>query len=396
MYGRRSSRQCCNTKECCVYIMENKNFSFELIKTDKQTGARLGVVHTPHGDIPTPIYMPVGTQACVKAMTSHEMDELGAKIILSNTYHLHLRPGEDLIDKAGSLHNFMTWNKPILTDSGGFQVFSLAALRKITEEGVSFRSHLDGSKRFISPEVSMDIQQKLGSDIAMAFDVCSAYPCDHKTAEEAMHRTHRWAERCKQHHTREDQALFGIVQGAFYKDLRVESAKTLADMDFPGYGIGGLSVGEPKPIMYEMLEEIEPFMPKEKPRYLMGVGSPDCFVEGVLRGVDMFDCVLATRIARNGTVFTKHGRLVIRNAEYAEDFRPLEEDCDCYTCRNYSRAYIRHLLKVGEITGARLTSIHNLRFLIRMMEDIRQAILEDRFGDYRKEFYERYDMTRNF
>ena len=396
MYGRRSSRQCCNTKECCVYIMENKNFSFELIKTDKQTGARLGVVHTPHGDIPTPIYMPVGTQACVKAMTSHEMDELGAKIILSNTYHLHLRPGEDLIDKAGGLHNFMTWNKPILTDSGGFQVFSLAALRKITEEGVSFRSHLDGSKRFISPEVSMDIQQKLGSDIAMAFDVCSAYPCDHKIAEEAMHRTHRWAERCKQHHTREDQALFGIVQGAFYKDLRVESAKTLADMDFPGYGIGGLSVGEPKPIMYEMLEEIEPFMPKEKPRYLMGVGSPDCFVEGVLRGVDMFDCVLATRIARNGTVFTKHGRLVIRNAEYAEDFRPLEEDCDCYTCRNYSRAYIRHLLKVGEITGARLTSIHNLRFLIRMMEDIRQAILEDRFGDYRKEFYERYDMTRNF
>ncbi|MBQ9943404.1 MAG: tRNA guanosine(34) transglycosylase Tgt [Clostridia bacterium] len=370
--------------------------TFELIKTCKQSGARLGVVHTPHGDIPTPIYMPVGTQATVKAMTPREMTEIGTKIMLSNTYHLHLRPGEELVKEAGGIHKFMSWDKPVLTDSGGFQVFSLAALRKITEEGVSFRSHLDGSKRFISPEVSMDIQMALGSDIAMAFDVCSPYPCDHRTAEEAMHRTHRWAERCKKHHTRQDQALFGIVQGAFYDDLRIESAKTLADMDFPGYGIGGLSVGEPKPIMYDMLEKIEPHMPKNKPRYLMGVGTPDCFLEGVLRGVDMFDCVLATRIARNGTCFTKNGRLVIRNATYAHDFGPIEEGCDCYACQNFSRAYIRHLFKAQEITGGRLASIHNLRFLIRMMEEIRQAILEDRFLDYRKNFYENYDMTRNF
>ncbi len=370
--------------------------TFELLHTCKQSGARLGVLHTPHGDIPTPIYMPVGTQATVKAMTPREMEEVNAKIILSNTYHLQLRPGEDIVREAGGLHRFMDWNHPILTDSGGFQVFSLSELRKITEEGAAFRSHLDGSKQFISPEISMDIQQALGADIAMAFDVCSAYPCDHRTAQEAMHRTHRWAQRCKKHHTRSDQALFGIVQGAFYDDLRIESAKTLADMDFPGYGIGGLSVGDPKPIMYEMLEKIEPYLPKHKPRYLMGVGTPDCFLEGVLRGVDMFDCVLATRIARNGTCFTRNGRLVVRNAAYARDFTPIEQDCDCYACRHFTRAHVRHLLKAEEITGARLTSIHTLRFLIRMMEEIRQAIQEDRFLDYRKEFYEKYDLTRNF
>ena len=370
--------------------------TFELIKTCKQSGARLGVLHTPHGDIRTPVYMPVGTQACVKAMTSREMEEIGTEILLSNTYHLHLRPGEDLIARAGGLHRFMGWDHPILTDSGGFQVFSLAGLRKITEEGVSFRSHLDGSSRYLSPEVSMRVQEALGSDIAMAFDICSAYPTDHAGAEKAMRTTHRWAERCKKAHTREDQALFGIVQGAFFADLRVESAKALADMDFPGYGIGGLSVGEPKPIMYDMLEAIEPHMPKDKPRYLMGVGSPDCFIEGVIRGVDMFDCVLGTRIARNGTVFTRQGRLVIRNQTSAEQFFPIEEDCDCYACRTATRAYIRHLLKAGEITGRRLCSIHNLRFLIRMMEEIRQAIMEDRLLDYRREFYERYDMTRNF
>ncbi|MBR3018331.1 MAG: tRNA guanosine(34) transglycosylase Tgt [Clostridia bacterium] len=370
--------------------------TFELLHTCKQSGARLGVLHTPHGDIPTPIYMPVGTQATVKAMTPREMEEINAKIILSNTYHLHLRPGEDIIREAGGLHTFMDWHHPILTDSGGFQVFSLSELRKITEEGAAFRSHLDGSKQFISPEISMDIQEALGSDIAMAFDVCSAYPCDHKTAEEAMRRTHRWAERCKKHHTRSDQALFGIVQGAFYEDLRIESAKTLADMDFPGYGIGGLSVGEPKPVMYEMLEKIEPYMPKNKPRYLMGVGTPDCFLEGILRGIDMFDCVLATRIARNGTCFTRNGRLVVRNATYARDFTPIEEGCDCYACQHFTRAYVRHLLKADEITGGRLASIHNLRFLIRMMEEIRQAIAEDRFLDYRKAFYEKYDLTRNF
>ncbi len=370
--------------------------TFELLHVCRQSGARLGVVHTPHGDIPTPIYMPVGTAATVKAMTPREMEEIGTKIMLSNTYHLHLRPGEELVREAGGIHRFMGWDHPVLTDSGGFQVFSLAGIRKIAEEGVTFQSHLDGSRRFISPEVSMDIQEALGADIAMAFDVCSPYPCDYKTARENMERTHRWAERCKAHHTRADQALFGIVQGAFYKDLRVESAKALADMDFPGYGIGGLSVGEPKPVMYEMLEEIAPYMPVNKPRYLMGVGTPDCLLEGVLRGIDMFDCVLATRIARNGTVLTSKGRVVIRNAEYARDFSPIDPECDCYACTHFTRAYVRHLFKAGEITAGRLASIHNLRFLIRLMEQVRQAIAEDRFLDFRREFYEKYDMSRNF
>ncbi|MBQ6175292.1 MAG: tRNA guanosine(34) transglycosylase Tgt [Clostridia bacterium] len=371
-------------------------FSYELLHVCKQSGARLGVLHTPHGDIPTPIYMPVGTAACVKAMTPREMEEIGTKILLSNTYHLHLRPGEDLIREAGGLHNFMDWHGPILTDSGGFQVFSLAGIRTIKEEGVTFQSHLDGSRQFIGPETSMDIQEALGSDIAMAFDVCSPYPCDRKTAKDAMERTHRWAERCKAHHTREDQALFGIVQGAFYKDLRAESATVLRDMDFIGYGIGGLSVGEPKPVMYEMLDALMPLMPEEKPRYLMGVGTPDCFVEGILRGVDMFDCVLATRIARNGTVLTSKGRVVVKNAQYARDFSPIDEACDCYACRHFSRAYVRHLLRSGEITGGRLASIHNLRFLIHMMEEIREAIAQDAFLDYRADFYRRYDLSRNF
>ena len=361
--------------------------TFDLVKKDAKTHARRGVVHTPHGDIQTPIFMPVGTQATVKAMTPRELKEIGSQIILSNTYHLHIRPGEELIREAGGLHKFMSWDRPILTDSGGFQVFSLASLRKIKEEGVHFRSHLDGSKMFIGPETSMDIQQALGSDIAMAFDVCSPYPCDHRTAMEAMHRTHRWAERCKAHHTREDQAVFGIVQGAFYEDLRIESAKTLADMDFPGYGIGGLSVGEPKPVMYGMLEAIMPYMPEHKPRYLMGVGSPDCLVEGVLRGVDMFDCVLATRVARNGTAFSQGGRLVIRNAAYAHDFGPMEEGCDCYACKNFSRAYIRHLFKAEEILALRLISIHNVRFLLRQMEQIRAAIEQDCMREYAEEFF---------
>ena len=291
--------------------------------------------------------------------------------------------------EAGGLHNFMDWHKPILTDSGGFQVFSLAGIRTIKEEGVTFQSHLDGSRHFIGPEESMDIQQKLGSDICMAFDVCSPYPCDYNTAKINMERTHRWAERCKKHHTKEDQALFGIVQGAFYKDLRIESAKTLADMDFIGYGIGGLSVGEPKPVMYEMLDEIAPYMPVNKPRYLMGVGTPDCLLEGVLRGVDMFDCVLATRVGRNGTCFGHDGRVVVRDARYAEDFLPIDPDCDCYVCRNYSRAYIRHLFKAGEVLGPRLASYHNLYFLLKLMEGARKAIEEDRFGDYRREFLDR-------
>ncbi len=354
--------------------MATSKFSFEVLKTCKQSGARLGLLHTPHGDIHTPVYMPVGTVATVKAMTPREMPEIGTEIMLSNTYHLHLRPGEDLIREAGGLHKFMSWPKPILTDSGGFQVFSLSGIRKIKEEGVAFQSHLDGSHRFISPEISMDIQHALGSDIMMAFDVCTAYPCDHATAEDAMHRTHRWAKRCQQHHTDDDQVLFGIVQGAFFKDLRIESAKTLRDMDFFGYGIGGLSVGEPKPVMYEMLEAIMPHMAEDKPRYLMGVGSPDCLIEGALRGVDMFDCVLATRIARNGSCFTHDGRVVIKNAQYAHDFRPLDEHCDCYTCQNFSRAYIRHLFKAEELLGMRLAVMHNLWFYNHLMERIRDEL----------------------
>ena len=373
-----------------------KAFSYELIKTCKQSGARLGVLRTPHGDIPTPIYMPVGTQAVVKAMTSRQMREIDAKILLANTYHLHLRPGEKLIEKAGGLHKFMNWNGPILTDSGGFQVFSLAKLNQITEEGVKFRSHLDGTLEMMTPESSMAIQEALGADIAMTFDVCSPYPCDYDTAREAMERTHRWAVRCKEAHTREDQALFGIVQGAFYEDLRKESVRFLTTLDFPGYGIGGLSVGEPKSLMYEILDSMMPLIPVHKPRYLMGIGTADCLVEGVLRGVDMFDCVLATRVARNGTALVPEGRLVVRNATYAEDFRPIQEGCDCYACTHHTRAYIRHLIKANEITGAHLVSVHNLRYLLRLMEEMREAILEDRFLDWRRAFYELFDMQGSF
>jgi len=367
-----------------------KSFEFELLHICKQTGARRGRLHTPHGVIETPIFMPVGTQATVKTVSPHELKDLNAQIILSNTYHLHLRPGEDLVQEAGGLHKFMNWDRPILTDSGGFQVFSLASLRKLTEEGVTFRSHLDGSKHFFSPETSIAIQEKLGSDIAMQFDECSAYPCSYDQAQKAMKRTIRWLTRCMDAKTRDDQALFGIVQGAFFKDLRIECAKEMAKLDLPGFGIGGLSVGEPKEIMYDMLEAINPHMPEGKPRYLMGVGSPDCLIEGVIRGVDMFDCVLATRVARNGTCFTRNGRLVIRNAKYAHDFGPLDETCDCYACRNFSRAYIRHLLKAEEIFGLRLCSLHNLRFLTKLMEDVRSAIEQDALGDFIEDFYAKH------
>ncbi len=344
---------------------------YELIRQCPHTGARAGILHTPHGQVETPVYMPVGTQAVVKAMTSREMAEIGAQIVLANTYHLHLRPGEDLIEKAGGLHGFMAWDKPILTDSGGFQVFSLARLRKMTEEGVRFRNHLDGSELFIGPEEAMAIQQKLGADIIMAFDVCSPWPCEEKDAKRDMERTHRWAARCKKAHSRPDQALFGIVQGGFSKELRIESARTLRDMDFSGYGIGGLSVGEPKDIMYEMLDALMPEMPADKPRYLMGVGTPDCLLEGVARGVDMFDCVLATRIARNGTVLTGEGRLVVRNATYREDFRPLEEGCDCETCQHYTRAYPPPAQGRGDHRQG-CGSIHNLRYLARLMAGARK------------------------
>lgn len=374
----------------------SKPVTFELQHVCSQSGARAGILHTPHGQVETPVYMPVGTQAVVKAMTSREMKEISAPILLANTYHLNLRPGTKIVKDAGGLHAFMAWDRPILTDSGGFQVFSLAELNKISEEGVAFRNHLDGSALFMSPESSMEIQEQLGADIVMAFDVCSPYPCEHGQAQKDMERTHRWAQRCAAAHKREDQALFAIVQGAFYEDLRQQSAQALARMDFPGYGIGGLSVGEPKEIMYRMLEITLPHLPMDKPRYLMGVGTPDCLLEGVLRGVDMFDCVLATRIARNGTALTSSGRLVVRNARYKDDFSPLEEGCDCEACRDYSRAYIRHLINTGEITGARLCSIHNLRHLTRLMEGARQAILEDRFLDYVRNFYALFDMRGAF
>ena len=368
----------------------NNPFEFELLHVDKHTGARRGRLHTPHGVIETPIFMPVGTQASVKTMSPDELKDCGAQIILSNTYHLHLRPGEQLIQKAGGLHKFMNWDRPILTDSGGFQVFSLASLRKLEEYGVEFRSHLDGSRQFISPEISVGIQQALGSDIMMQFDECSPYPCDYDRAKNAMHRTLRWLERCMKAQTNDHQALFGIVQGAFYGDLRIECAKEMARLDLPGFGIGGLSVGEPKEIMYDMLEQMMPYMPEKKPRYLMGVGSPDCLIEGVLRGVDMFDCVLATRVARNGTVFTHDGRLVVRNAKYAEDFTPLDPDCGCYACRNFTRGYIRHLFKAGEILALRLNSIHNIYFLTHMMSEMRQAIENDALLDWTNEFYARH------
>ncbi|CCL12461.1 Queuine tRNA-ribosyltransferase (tRNA-guanine transglycosylase) (Guanine insertion enzyme) [Clostridioides difficile] len=374
-------------------IKENFMYAvrYELIKTCKQSGARLGRLHTPHGIIETPIFMPVGTQATVKSMTPEELKEIGSQIILSNTYHLYMRPGHELIKRAGGLHKFMNWDKPILTDSGGFQVFSLGPLRKIKEEGVEFRSHLDGSKHFLTPEKAMEIQNALGSDIMMAFDECAPYPSDREYVKNSLERTTRWLKRCKDAHNNTDkQALFGIIQGGMYKDLREQSAKEITNIDLPGYAIGGLSVGEPKPLMYDVLEHTTPLMPKDKPRYLMGVGSPDDLVEGVIRGVDMFDCVLPTRIARNGTAMTSQGKVVVRNATYAEDFTPLDPECDCYACKNYSRAYIRHLIKANEILGARLITTHNLHFLLNLMKQIRQAIMEDRLLDFRNEFFAKY------
>lgn len=365
--------------------------SYELVKECPETGARAGRLHTPHGTFDTPIFMPVGTQATVKSMAPEELKEMGAGIILSNTYHLFLRPGHDLVAEAGGLHEFMNWDRGILTDSGGFQVFSLGPLRKITEEGVEFRSHIDGSKQFLSPEIATQVQMALGADIIMAFDECVPYPAEFEYARLSTERTTRWAERCQKAHTRQDQGLFGIVQGGMYKELRAKSARELVALDFPGYAIGGLSVGEPKSMMYEMLEHTTPLLPKGKPRYLMGVGTPDCLVEGVMRGIDMFDCVFPTRVARNGTAMTKHGRLVVKNAEYARDFRPIDEECGCYACKNYSRAYIRHLLKTDEIFGLRLTTTHNLYFLIDFMRKMRQAIIEERFPRFREQFWQDYE-----
>lgn len=368
---------------------------YELIKTDKQTGARLGIVHTPHGSFETPTFMPVGTQATVKTMSPEDLKEMEAGIILSNTYHLWLRPGHEIIKEAGGLHKFMNWDRAILTDSGGFQVFSLSEFRKIEEEGVHFRNHMNGDKLFLSPEKAMEIQNALGSDIMMAFDECPPFPATHEYMKSSVERTSRWAERCLQAHARPgDQGLFGIIQGGEYEDLRRQSAADLVSLDFPGYAIGGLSVGEPKDVMNRVLEFTTPFMPADKPRYLMGVGSPDSLIDGAIRGVDMFDCVLPTRIARNGTLMTSNGRLVVKGAQFARDFGPIDENCDCYVCKNYSRAYIRHLIKAEETFGIRLTSYHNLHFLMNLMKQVRQAIREDRLGDFREEFFEQYGYNK--
>ncbi|KXZ15259.1 queuine tRNA-ribosyltransferase [Bacillus nakamurai] len=375
--------------------MAEQPIRYEFIKECKQTGARLGRVHTPHGSFETPVFMPVGTLATVKTMSPDELKSMDAGIILSNTYHLWLRPGHDIVKEAGGLHQFMNWDRAILTDSGGFQVFSLSKFRNIEEEGVHFRNHLNGDKLFLSPEKAMEIQNALGSDIMMAFDECPPYPAEYDYMKRSVERTSRWAERCLKAHARSDeQGLFGIVQGGEYEDLRTQSAKDLISLDFPGYAIGGLSVGEPKHVMNRVLEFTTPLLPKDKPRYLMGVGSPDALIDGAIRGVDMFDCVLPTRIARNGTVFTNEGRLNMKNAKYERDFRPIDEECSCHTCKNYSRAYIRHLIRCNETFGIRLTTYHNLHFLLHLMEQVRQAIREDRLGDFREEFFERYGYNK--
>lgn len=355
-----------------------------------RTRARAGVLETAHGPVKTPAFMPVGTRATVKAMAPFELKAIGAQIILSNTYHLYLRPGPEIIAEAGGLHRFMGWDRPILTDSGGFQVFSLSDLRKVTDEGVHFQSHIDGSRHFLTPELAVRIQEQLGSDIAMCFDECVPYPCSEKESANAVDRTIDWAKRCRAVHEREDQLLFGIVQGSVFADQRRRCAESLAEMNFSGYGIGGLSVGEPHENMYEILDETIPVLPPEKPRYLMGVGYPPNLIEGVARGVDMFDCVLPTRLGRNGTVFTWKGRMNIKNRIYERDFSPIDPECSCYACRTASRAYIRHLYRSGEILASRLCTWHNLHFLQKLMELMREAIFKGQFESLRKKFHENF------
>ena len=369
---------------------------YELKHIDAATGARAGILHTPHGSFETPLFMPVGTQASVKTVSPEELRELGAGIILSNTYHLFLRPGANLIAEAGDLHKFMHWERGILTDSGGFQVFSLGAMRKISEDGVTFRSHIDGSKQFLSPEISIEVQMKLGSDIAMAFDECIPYPADYEYAKQSTERTHRWARRSLDAEKREDQGVFGIVQGGMFEDLRRNSARTIAEMDFVGCAVGGLSVGEPKELMYEMLSVSTSELPIDKARYLMGVGTPDHLIEGVARGIDMFDCVFPTRVARNGMAMADpkiapRGRLVMKNAAFTHDHSPLDPTCQCYACRNgFTRAYIRHLIRAEEIFGLRLLTLHNLFYLQDFMRRMRAAILDDRFSEFRAAFFNAY------
>lgn len=373
-----------------------KDFYLEILHIDRQTGARYGLLHTPHGTVEVPMFMPVGTLATVKALSPEEVKACGAGVILANTYHLSLRPGADIVQEAGGLHSFMNYDGPMLTDSGGFQVFSLAEKRKITEEGVTFKSHLDGSKLFFSPEIAIGIEEKLGADIIMSFDECIPYPASYEYVKASTERTIRWAKRGKAAHKREDQALFGIVQGGDYEDLRRFCAEELVKEGFDGYSIGGTSIGEPKEVMFRMVKYAIPYLPQDKPRYLMGVGSIDYILEGVAMGVDMFDCVLPTRIARHGALMTSKGRVNIRDAKYARDFTPLDPECDCYTCKNFTKAYLRHLYKCEETFGKRLLSIHNIRFLISMMEQARKAIREDRFGDFKEEFQRKYGDKRGF
>lgn len=359
-----------------------KDFHLEILHIDKQTGARYGILHTPHGNVEVPMFMPVGTLATVKTLSPEELKEIGSGVILANTYHLSIRPGADIVQKAGGLHKFMNYDGPILTDSGGFQVFSLAEKRKIDEEGVHFKSHLNGDKLFFSPEVAINIQEKLGADIIMSFDECIPWGASYNYVKESVDRTLRWAKRGLKAHKRSDQALFGIVQGSDFPDLRKFCAEELVKMDFPGYSIGGTSIGEPKDKCFDMIDYSVKYLPEDKPRYLMGVGSIDYLLGGIARGVDMFDCVLPTRLARHGALITSQGRINIKNEKYKEDFAPLDHNCDCYCCKNYTKAYLRHLYVSDEAFGKRLLSIHNLRFLINLMEGARQAIKEDRFGDF--------------
>lgn len=363
---------------------------FNVIQTDPGSRARLGTLQTGHVNAETPVFMPVGTQATVKTLTPDDLYEIGATIILANTYHLFLRPGEELVAAAGGVHHFMNWKRGLLTDSGGFQVFSLSGLRRITDEGAEFQSHIDGSRHFLTPEKVMDIQLALGADIAMCFDECAPYPCSYEEAEQAAKRTTLWARRCRQAHQSDTQVLFGIVQGSIFPDLRDRSAREIVAIDFPGYAIGGLSVGEDKAHMYQVISQMDGILPVEKPRYLMGVGAPEDLMEGVRRGIDMFDCVLPTRLARHGSAYTQTGRITVRNAVYARDFSPLDPGCTCSVCRNFTRAYIRHLIKAGEMLAHRLITYHNVFFLVRLMEKARDAIRQGRFMEFYSEFMGMY------
>jgi len=367
---------------------------FRILHKCKTSRARTGEIETPHGIFETPVFMPVGTQGSVKAVSPDEVEELGAKIVLANTYHLYLRPGHEIIKELGGLHRFMNWSGPILTDSGGFQVYSLSKLRTISEEGVTFQSHIDGSKHFIGPEEAITIQQALGGDIIMAFDECAPYPADHDYVLNSVKLTSRWASRCLQQKDNDSQTLFGIVQGGMYKDLRELSARELVEMNFDGYALGGLSVGEDSQIRQRVIQETLDFIPEEKPVYLMGVGTPEDMIEAIFLGVDMFDCVLPTRNARNGTLFTSRGKLAIKNTCHKDDARPLDEDCGCYTCANYSRAYLRHLFMAKELLAYRLNSIHNLYYYTHLMEGLRRAIREEKVADYRHQFYEQQSLGK--